>query len=84
MHAEKYQSIKLLSLNISIHKKNARMRAVEAEYKCRLHLTLTDPQTEPGVSREATPLKNSRFSSIHKIFARKKDLFCAYQLAKKI
>ena len=38
------------------------MRAVEAEYKCRLHkLTLADPQTdtqtEPGVSREAAPLK---------------------------
>ena len=42
--------------------KNARMRAVEAEYKCRLHkLTLKDRHTlrhsEPGVSREALPLK---------------------------
>ena len=45
------------------------MRAVEAEYKCRLHkLTLTDRQTltqaEPGVSREAPPLKNSLYSII--------------------
>ena len=46
--------------------KNARMRAGEAEYKCRLHkLTPTDirteprtePRTETGVSREAPPLK---------------------------
>ena len=42
------------------------MRAVEAEYKCRLHkLTLTDTRTdtrtEPGVSREAPPLKIFNF-----------------------
>ena len=47
------------------------MRAVEAEYKCRLHkLTLIDRHSlrhsEPGVSREAPPLKMKCPSDINK------------------